>query len=171
MTSPRPWVVRSWRLLILCSAVVIPWRASDAQQLEQPDSLTPRVMIVSGYYDPVTALDKAVEDAAQRRVPELVSRRRLWLVSTKDLVMSFTTSSFPKEPGEFGEAGMLVRAVGAVVVTTRGRPDSLEVTARIELTRKAPLDSMRFFARSPTAAVDSIVRRLLIDPRFERRLH
>ena len=161
-------VTRRWRLLILYSAVLTPWRAAEAQRSEQPDSLTPRVMIVASYSDSAPFLATLIATTAQRRAPELVSRRRLWLVSTKDIDNTLVFGWTPTKPGEFREVAKLVRAAGAVVVTAHGMADSLEVTGRIEMTRKAPLDSIRFFARSPTAAVDSIVQRLLADPRFER---
>jgi hypothetical protein len=156
---------------VLCLAVLIPWSAGDAQQESRPDMLTPRVMIVATYSDSAPFLATKVQTAAQSRASEVVSGRRLWVVQKRDIDNTLVHEWSPSKPGDFGEVAKLVRAVGAVVVTARGREDSLDVTAMIEMTPKAPLDSIRFFARSPTAAVDSIVRRLLADPRFARGPH
>jgi hypothetical protein len=103
-------------------------------------------------------------------MPQTVGRDRLWLVSKKDIDNVFVTEYTPRawRLEEYRDLGKLVRAEGTVVLTAYGRRDSLDVIAGIVHTRVLPIDTVHFQASSPAAAVDSLVARLLADPRLRR---
>jgi hypothetical protein len=159
---------RSWFLALLCFAPFIPWQRSVAQRSPRmPDVRAPRVVITASD-DSAPGLAQLIVETAQHRRSRVATPRRLWVVSMRDIDQTLTTGEDPRRPGSYGELAQLVRAVSAVVVTARGRADSLRVVAIMEFARKQPADTLRFDARSPQAAVDSLLRRLLADARFRR---
>jgi hypothetical protein len=155
-------------VMIAGACALAPWVVGTAQPLShKPDAQTPRVVVMAGFNDSMPELAVLIAAVAQQRVPQMVSRNRLWLVSKRDIDNTLITEWTPKLPEDYGEIAKLVRAVGAVVVTAHGRRDSIDVIGSIVMARKQPVDSVRFRAPS-AAAVDSLLVRLLADVRFRR---
>ena len=107
-------------------------------------------------------LTRLVVTVADERVPRATNPRRLYLVPQRDLEATLATGELTTELAK------LLRADVTVVLDARGRPDSLDVSGSIIPTRGQPIDTMRFHASSPRKAVDSILARLLADPRVHR---
>jgi hypothetical protein len=150
---------------------LVPCDDIGAQQgSRRVDARAPRVAVIAADDDPAPELALSIVYAAQQRIPRTVSRDRLWLVSKKDIdnlcVSECTPRPVPLE--EYREMNKLVRADATVVLAVHGRRDSLDVVGSIVLTRPSPIDTVHFQASSPVAAVDSLVARLLADPRFRR---
>ena len=158
-------------LLLAGALALLPSGDIVAQQgSRRPDARGPRVAVIAADDDPAPALALSIVYAAQQRIPRTVSQDRFWLVSKKDidntLVNEWTPRPVPLE--EYRGLGKLVRADATVVLAVHGRRDSLDVVGSIVLTRPSPIDTVHFQASSPVAAVDSLLARLLADPRFRR---
>jgi hypothetical protein len=140
------------------------------QGSRRPETLPPRVAVIAAFNDPASELALAIAGVAQQRIAQTVSRERLWLVSKKDIDNVFLSEYTPRawRLEEYRDLGKLVRADGTVVLTAYGRRDSLDVIAGIVHTRELPIDTLHFQASSPAAAVDSLVAKLLADPRLRR---
>lgn len=159
----------SWSIALFGTVALVPSGKLIAQQEHRrPDRQTPRVMVIAAFDDSVPELAVSIVSAAHERVEQLVSPHRLWLVTKRDIDNSLQTEWTPKLLRDYGELAKLVRAEGAVVLTAHGRRDSLDVIGSIVPARNQPIDTVHFQASSPTAAVDSLVSRLLADPRFRR---
>jgi len=156
-------------MVVSAALTIVPWISSAAQSPRQkPDDRTPRVIVMADFSDSLPELAHLIAAVAQQRIPERVSPIRLHLVSNRDIDNTLVNEWTPKVPQDYGELAKLVRAVGAVVVTARGRRDSLDVVGIVAMARRQPADTMHFHASSPAAAVDSLVVRLLADERFRR---
>jgi len=140
------------------------------QESRRPDARAPRVAVIAAFDDPAPELAISIVGVAQQRIPQTVSQDRFWLVSKKDIDNSFVTEWTPRPVPleEYRGLNKLVRADATVVLAVHGRRDSLDVVGSIVFTRTSPIDSVHFQASSPAAAVDSLVARLLADPRFRR---
>ena len=158
-----------WSLAVVGMISLVSWDAIAAQRPDRrPDEQTPRVILMAASDDSTQGLAESIVRVADQRISQMVSPHRLLVASRRDIDNTLVSEWTPKTPDDYLELARLLRAVGALVLSAHGRPDSLDVIALIVMSHRQPVDTVHFHAPSAAAAVDSLVAKLLADKRFRR---